>query len=77
MKLISTILTISLLFSCAKQESATSIPEHPNLILTADGVKSMRSSLGKVPLFDQSVETAQAEVDAEIELGIDVPIPKD
>ncbi len=77
MKLISTILTISLLFSCAKQESATSIPEHPNLILTADGVKSMRSSLGKVPLFDQSVETARSEVDAEIELGIDVPIPRD
>jgi len=51
--------------------------KHPNLILTIDGVKSMRSNIGKVPLFDQSVETVRAQVDAEIEAGIDVPIPKD
>lgn len=51
--------------------------EHPKLILTVNGVKSMRASLGKVPLFDQSVETVRAQVDTEIAAGIDVPVPKD
>lgn len=51
--------------------------EHPNLILTVDGVKSMRASLGTIPLFDQSVATVRAQVEAEIEAGIEVPVPKD
>ncbi len=50
---------------------------HPNLILTKEGVKEIRSNLGKVPMFDQVVATTKAEVDAEIEIGIKVPIPKD
>lgn len=50
---------------------------HPNLILTDEGVADMKSSLGKVPLFDKSVEKARSQVDAEIAAGIDVPIPKD
>jgi len=51
--------------------------EHPNLILTKSGVKSIRAELGSVPLFDTTVEKVRAEVDAEIALGIDTPIPKD
>jgi len=51
--------------------------DHPNLILTSEGVNSIRSSLGKTPLFDQTVETARQQVDAQIAAGIDVPIPKD
>ncbi len=51
--------------------------EHPNLILTAKGVKYIQANLGKTPLFDKSVEIARAQVDAEIKAGIDVPIPKD
>ena len=50
---------------------------HPNLILTEAGVERIRSELGTVPLFDATVERVQAEVDAEIELGIDTPIPRD
>ncbi|RDY60299.1 heparinase [Flagellimonas nanhaiensis] len=51
--------------------------EHPNLILTKRGVEKIRAELGKVPLFDASLKIIQEEVDAEIALGIDTPVPKD
>ena len=50
---------------------------HPNLILTEPGVERMRDNLGEVPLFDKSLATVKQEVDAEIAMGIDTPIPKD
>ncbi|MCW2120369.1 alginate lyase family protein [Flavobacterium sp. 7A] len=50
---------------------------HPRLVLTPKGVKEIKSQLGKVPLFDASVTEARKEVDAEMKLGIEVPIPKD
>ncbi|WP_242698646.1 alginate lyase family protein [Alteromonas sp. 5E99-2] len=51
--------------------------EHPNLILTKQGVKDIRANLGKVPVFDKALAAIQQEVDAEIALGIDTPIPVD
>jgi hypothetical protein len=51
--------------------------EHPNLILTKAGVEKIRQNLGKVPLFDATLQRVKDEVDAEIALGIDTPIPKD
>jgi len=51
--------------------------EHPSLVLTPKSVKEIRSQLGKVPLFDASLADVKSEVDAEITLGIEVPIPKD
>ena len=51
--------------------------EHPRLILTRDGVDSIRKHLGQVPLFDASVKRVKQEVDAEMALGIDTPIPRD
>ena len=51
--------------------------QHPNLILTQSGVEKIRKNLGQVPLFDATVQSVKAEVDAEIALGIDTPIPKD
>jgi len=51
--------------------------EHPNLIMTQAGVERIRSELGTVPLFDATVQAVWADVDAEIELGIDTPVPKD
>ena len=51
--------------------------EHPNLIMTKAGVEKIRAELGTVPLFDATLESVKAEVDAEIELGIDTPVPKD
>ncbi len=51
--------------------------EHPSLILTKTGVENIRAELGNVPLFDASLAAIKEEVDAEIEFGIDIPIPKD
>jgi hypothetical protein len=62
----------SILFStfCSAQE-------HPSLILTAQGVKDIRAQLGTIPIFDNTLNAVQKEVDAEIALGIQMPIPKD
>ena len=51
--------------------------EHPNLIMTKSGVEKIRKNLGKVPLFDATLQRVKQEVDAEIAFGIDTPIPKD
>ncbi len=51
--------------------------DHPNLILTLDGITSMRSVKGQVALFDKSIAMAKEQVDAELDKGIDVPTPKD
>ena len=51
--------------------------EHPGLLLTRDGVESIRANLGEAPLFDQSLNSTKEEVDREIAMGIDVPIPRD
>ncbi|WP_147678292.1 alginate lyase family protein [Algibacter pacificus] len=50
---------------------------HPNLILTQKGVKDIRANLGHIPIFDKSLAETKAEVDTEMALGIDTPIPKD
>ncbi|MEO1053550.1 MAG: heparinase II/III family protein [Bacteroidota bacterium] len=68
------VLSIILILSLGAQANAQ---EHPNLILSAEGVKAMRASLGKVPLFDQTLQNIRQQVDAQIEQGIEVPIPKD
>ena len=47
------------------------------MILTKSGIEQIRKELGNVPLFDASLKTVKDEVDAEIALGIDTPIPKD
>ena len=51
--------------------------DRPGLILTDAGVEKIRAELGSVPLFDATVDAVRAEVDAEIESGIDTPVPKD
>lgn len=51
--------------------------QHPGLILTKQGVKDIRASLGSIPIFDETLAAARKEIDDEIEKGFDVPIPKD
>ncbi len=51
--------------------------QHPSLILTQAGIKDVRAGLGTNELFDQVLEDAIAEVDAEILNGVEVPIPRD
>ncbi|WP_221930766.1 alginate lyase family protein [Changchengzhania lutea] len=79
MKFAKFFLLLILVSSCSeKKEKST--PEndsgHPNLILTQQGVKDIRANLGSIPIFDKTLENTIEEVDAEIELGIEVPIPK-
>ena len=54
-----------------------SAADHPRLLLTVDGVSAIRSQLGEIPLFDDTLELTKREVDAEIASGIHVPIPVD
>ena len=51
--------------------------ENPKLIMTKAGVEKIRAELGTVPLFDATLASVKAEVDAEIVLGIDTPVPID
>ncbi|MEQ9561457.1 MAG: alginate lyase family protein, partial [Woeseiaceae bacterium] len=51
--------------------------EHPGLVITRAGVEGIRAQLGSLPLFDATLRSVKEEVDAEIALGIDTPIPKD
>lgn len=66
--------TLGLIFSISFNLFAQ---KHPSLVLTKKGVQEIRSQLGKVPLFDATLAAAKTEVDAEIKLGIQIPIPKD
>ena len=50
---------------------------HPRLVMTQSDVLEIRSRLGRLPVFDASLGAVQAEVDAELALGIDVPQPLD
>lgn len=77
MRVASTIFIALLMVACTRQGDGNPTPAHPNLILTVEGVNAMKSSLGQIPLFDQTVEGVRRSVDAEIEAGIDVPVPKD
>lgn len=47
------------------------------MILTKEAVAQIRPALGKVPVFDQTLEVVKTEVDIAIENGMDVPVPKD
>lgn len=75
------LLLVLILFSSCNQEKKIVIlsdnEQHPKLILTAKGVKDIRAQLGAIPIFDNSLQKVKEEVDAEIALGIEVPIPKD
>lgn len=49
---------------------------HPNLILTKQGVENIKSQLGTIPVFDNTLSRIKKEVDSEILKGIKVPLPK-
>ncbi|NNC56780.1 MAG: heparinase, partial [Woeseiaceae bacterium] len=70
-------IAISIVFAGLTCAAAAHSADHPSLIMTKAGVEKIRAELGSVPLFDATVKKVQAEVDAEIETGIDTPIPKD
>jgi len=53
--------------------------QHPNLILSKDGVAEIKKGLknGSIPLFEKSLLATKSEIDAIINTPISVPIPKD
>ncbi|MCI2228228.1 heparinase II/III family protein [Polaribacter sp. MSW13] len=67
--------------SCTKKNESiqkeNDVTQHPNLILTSKSVLEIKSQLGTIPVFDQTLNKTKEEVDAAIKKGIDVPIPKD
>ncbi|WP_298778474.1 alginate lyase family protein [uncultured Polaribacter sp.] len=83
LKISNFLLILLIIFSCAKNTGQNSNynvelnanSEHPKLILTKQGVKDIRAQLGNIPIFDKTLEKVKAEIDAEIELGIETPIP--
>ncbi|UMB52571.1 heparinase II/III family protein [Lutibacter sp. A64] len=81
-KLIPLLVLVSFI-SCKQTDSKTAEnlyskeSSHPSLILTKQGVKDIRANLGSIPIFDKTLAIAQAEIDAEIVKGFDVPVPKD
>lgn len=73
---------LTVFVSCGKQtktvdQTASSAAAHPKLMLTSVDVEKIKGNLGTIPLFDQSLALAKLEVDAAMEEGIKVPIPKD
>ncbi|MCK0130585.1 heparinase II/III family protein [Flavobacteriaceae bacterium F08102] len=69
------------LVSCKKDVStklnSAISSQHPSLVLTPQGVINIRSHVGSIPIFDQTLAKVQKEVDVEIDHGYAVPIPKD
>ena len=59
------------------QHARAEAPAHPRLAMTERDVTEIRSQLGRLPLFDASLDAARTEVDAEMALGIDAPQPRD
>ena len=78
---IAKLVILSVLFiSCSNNKEpvdGTDSRNHPNLILTAQAVSEIKSQLGAIPIFDETLALAKERVDAAIEKGIDVPMPKD
>ena len=78
---IAKLFILSVLFiSCSNKKESVDVTgngNNPNLILTSQAVSEIKSQLGAIPIFDETLALAKEEVDAAIEKGIDVPIPKD
>lgn len=69
----------SCFFGCEQKKDAgsTKSSEYPRLLLTNKSISEIRNNLGKVPLFDNTLEQAKIEIDAILDQPIDVPVPKD
>ncbi|WP_298878983.1 alginate lyase family protein [uncultured Polaribacter sp.] len=74
------LMLLTVTISCNKttdSKTNTAKSSHPKLILTKQGVKNIRANLGTIPIFDKTLAATKKEIDAEIEKGFEVPIPKD
>jgi len=64
-----------LLTFCSQKEKSDK--NQPKLSLTAQGVEQIKKDMGKYPLFEKSFATLVKETNLDMNLGINVPIPKD
>ena len=51
--------------------------DHPSLVLTREGANTIRTQASLLPLLHSSLETTILEVEAEMAIGVQVPVPKD
>ena len=72
MRKLTILLTLAL---CACTQAGQS--SHPSLLLTTGGVKEIRASKGKLPIFDASLEKLLQDADAAVAREICLPTPKD
>lgn len=61
----------------SNEKYAVKAVEHPNLFLTTKAVKEIKSSLGKYPAFDKSVNELKVIADKALSEKMEVPVPKD
>lgn len=75
---VALVLTLLSVIACdQRKEQARLSAVHPSLTLTAGSIAEMKSSLGRAPLFDQTLARTIEEVDALLYKPIAVPVPKD
>ncbi len=67
-------LALTFLSGCA---TGIDTQEHPNLLLTRQGVEEMVDKLDDYPLFHQTFLATKARIDAQMQQPIVVPVPKD
>jgi oligo-alginate lyase len=53
----------------------SSFAQHPSIFLTSKGVKEIKTSLGKYPVFDKSYNDLKKIADAALVSKIEVPVP--
>jgi hypothetical protein len=63
--------------SASLAQPALAPAKHPCLMLTPDGVDSIRTNLGKAPLFDAALADTKASLEKVLNDPPDVPVPKD
>ena len=68
-----TLLLVLALVACTQAPRSS----HPSLLLTVQGVKDIRASKGKLPVFDKSLDKLLEEADVAVEREICLPTPKD
>ncbi|XQW87019.1 heparinase II/III domain-containing protein [Thalassotalea piscium] len=57
--------------------SYTAFAQHPNLMVTSSDVVSMRKAIKETGLFQQTYLAKKAELDQQMQLVVDIPLPQD
>lgn len=71
------IFIITILLCLSSGGIAKNNMKHPCLILTKEGVREIRTKLGTIALFDNTVANIRKQIDNVLLQPIDVPMPKD